>query len=290
MTMSSWSYEVPQELSEGQYARWQTLLEQRTGICFLQHKSILQTGLNQRMKEADYDNYEHYFNWVNRVPEGLAEWTRLVDSISVNETSFFRDPDAYNTVRNFLAEYLNSQTEKKSLNLWSLGCSTGEEAYSLAMVANDVIDYLTRETLFGVVATDISRTALAIARKAEYSQRKLEMVPVAIRNKHFISTEHGTYKIKDELKKRVCFVPGNLIEMDKMPNMKMDVIFCQNVLVYFQRHRKEQVLNSLVRHLNPGGVLVLGSGEASGWQHASLTRYADELVAAYVKQPNSNEG
>lgn len=288
--MSSWSYEVPQELSEGQYARWQTLLEQRTGICFLQHKSILQTGLNQRMKEADYDNYEHYFNWVNRVPEGLAEWTRLVDSISVNETSFFRDPDAYNTVRNFLAEYLNSQTEKKSLNLWSLGCSTGEEAYSLAMVANDVIDYLTRETLFGVVATDISRTALAIARKAEYSQRKLEMVPVAIRNKHFISTEHGTYKIKDELKKRVCFVPGNLIEMDKMPNMKMDVIFCQNVLVYFQRHRKEQVLNSLVRHLNPGGVLVLGSGEASGWQHASLTRYADELVAAYVKQPNSNEG
>lgn len=288
--MSSWSYEVPQELSEGQYARWQALLEQRTGICFLQHKSILQTGLNQRMKEAGYDNYEHYFNWVNRVPEGLAEWTRLVDSISVNETSFFREPDAYNTVRNFLADYLNGQTEKKSLNLWSLGCSTGEEAYSLAMVANDVIEYLTHETLFGVVATDISRTALAIARKAEYTQRKLEMVPVAIRNKHFTSTEPGTYQIKDELKKRVCFVPGNLIEMDKMPNMKMDVIFCQNVLVYFQRHRKEQVLNSLVRHLNPGGLLVLGSGEASGWQHASLTRYADELVAAYVKQPNSNEG
>lgn len=288
--MSSWSYEVPQELSEGQYARWQALLEQRTGICFLQHKSILQTGLNQRMKEAGYDNYEHYFNWVNRVPEGLAEWTRLVDSISVNETSFFREPDAYNTVRNFLADYLNGQTEKKSLNLWSLGCSTGEEAYSLAMVANDVIDYLTRETMFGVVATDISRTALAIARKAEYTQRKLEMVPVAIRNKHFTSTEPGTYQIKDELKKRVCFVPGNLIEMNKMPNMKMDVIFCQNVLVYFQRHRKEKVLNSLVRHLNPGGLLVLGSGEASGWQHASLTRYADELVAAYVKQPNSNEG
>ena len=288
--MSSWSYEVPQELSEGQYARWQALLEQRTGICFLQHKSILQTGLNQRMKEADYDNYEHYFNWVNRVPEGLAEWTKLVDSISVNETSFFREPDAYNTVRNFLAEYLNGQEEKKSLNIWSLGCSTGEEAYSLAMVANDVIDYLADETRFGVVATDISRTALAIARRAEYTQRKLEMVPVAIRNKHFISVEPGNYKIKDELKKRVCFVPGNLIEVDKMPSMKMDIIFCQNVLVYFQQHRKEQVLDGLVRHLNPGGLLVLGSGETSGWQHASLTRYADELVAAYVKQPNSHEG
>jgi len=288
--MSSWSYEVPLELSEGQYARWQALLEQRTGICFLQHKSILQTGLNQRMKEAGYDNYEHYFNWVNRVPEGLAEWTRLVDSISVNETSFFREPDAYNTVRNFLADYLNNQTDRKNLTLWSLGCSTGEEAYSLAMVANDVIDYLAHETLFGVVATDISRTALAIARKAEYGQRKLEMVPVAIRNKHFIAIEPGTYKIKDELKKRVCFAPGNLIEMGKMPSMKMDVIFCQNVLVYFQRHRKEQVLNSLVRHLNPGGLMVLGSGEASGWQHASLTRYTDELVTAYVKQPNSNEG
>jgi chemotaxis protein methyltransferase CheR/type IV pilus assembly protein PilK len=287
--MSTWSYEVPEELSDEQYARWQALLEQRTGICFLQHKSILQTGLNQRLKETGYSNYEHYFNWVSRVPDGLAEWTQLIDCISVNETSFFREPEAFGAVRNFLAEYLRQRPEQDTLNLWSLGCATGEEAYSLAMVASDVLGFLSRDGYFGVVGMDISRTALAIARKAEYAQRKLEMIPVAIRNKHFSTTDSGLFKINSELKKRVCFAPGNIIGLHKMPPMNMDVIFFQNVLIYFQRDRQEQVVNSLVKHLKPGGLLVLGPGEINAWQHPQMQRYSDERVTAYIKTPSQTD-
>ena len=281
--MSAWSYEAPTELSDSQYARWQTLLEQRTGICFLQHKSILQKGLSTRMREAGYEDYEKYFDWVSREPEGLIEWAQLVDTVSVKETSFFREPQSYNLVRNFLAERLSKNVNQTAVNLWSVGCSTGEEAYSLAMVASDVIDFLARDCFFGVVATDISRSALSVARKGEYNQRKLETVPLAIRNKHIVSSDLGICHIKPELKQRVCFVQGNVVEIDQMPQMNMDVIFCQNLLVYFQKERQAAVLDSLVRHLLPGGMLVLGPGEVTSWRNPQMKRDLDDKVLAFVK-------
>jgi chemotaxis protein methyltransferase CheR/type IV pilus assembly protein PilK len=286
--MSLWSYEASAELSDEQYRRWQTLLEQRTGISFLQHKSILQKGLSQRMREAGFSNYDEYFALVSQVPEGAVEWARLVDRVSVKETSFFREPQSFNLVRNFLAEYIQGRPRQPSINLWSVGCSTGEEAYSLAMVASDVIDFIGTDIFYGVVATDISRIALGDARKGEYGKRKLETVPLAIRNKHIESTDEGNCRVKDSLKQRVCFVQGNIVEFDRLPKMNMDVIFCQNVLVYFERHRLKAVLDSLVRHLNPGGLLVLGPGEVSNWQHPQMQRNSDDTVLAFIKQPDTH--
>ena len=288
--MSTWSFQATPELSDEQYARWQSLLEERTGICFLQHKSILQKGLSQRMREVGANDYEQYFQQVSAVPEGVVEWTQLVDRVSVKETSFFRDQHSYDAVRNFLLARLDQldSPDVYSLDLWSVGCSTGEEAYSLAMMANDVIDYLAAKCFLGVMATDISQTALMMARLGCYSKRKLDGLPLALKNKYFVRGSKHEYQIAPSLRQRLCFVQGNMLELEAAPKLAMDVIYCQNVLVYFHRDRQWQVLNALTEHLKPGGLLMIGPGEVMAWQHPKMQRSGDEKVQAYIKQGLTN--
>jgi chemotaxis protein methyltransferase CheR/type IV pilus assembly protein PilK len=158
------------------------------------------------------------------------------------------------------------------------------------MVASDVVDYLGSGQLYGVVATDISRTALDTARQGRYSRRKLETIPLAIRNKHVSIDDECEGQIKADLKQRVCFVQGNIVDINSWPQMRMDVIYCQNLLVYFQRQRQHEVLNSLVEHLNPGGLLVLAPAEASGWSHPVMQRHPDEMALAYIKRQQLSTG
>jgi chemotaxis protein methyltransferase CheR/type IV pilus assembly protein PilK len=283
----AWSYQAPPELTDEQYARWQTLLEERTGICFLQHKSILQKGLCQRMREINCDDYDQYFSRVSKLPEGIIEWTLLVDRVSVKETSFFRDQHSVKAVKCFLLQRLGNKRsngqQDYTLDIWSVGCSTGEEAYSLAMIASDVIDYLSVNIFLGVLATDISKTALTQAKKGRYASRKLAGMPVEIRDKYFKKSSISSDDIIAELKQKVCFVQGNIAELESAPKMAMDLIYCQNVLVYFRRSRHKQILDAMVKRLKPGGLLMLGPGEVTGWQHRQMRRSKDETVQAYVK-------
>jgi chemotaxis protein methyltransferase CheR/type IV pilus assembly protein PilK len=283
--MSQWTFQAPPELSDEQYARWQTLLEERTGICFLQHKSILQKGLSQRMREVGVDDYEDYYRRVSAIPEGVVEWTLLVDRISVKETSFFREPKSYSAVRSFLAERIASSAQRQdyTIDLWSVGCSTGEEALSLAMVANELIEKSKAKIFLGVMATDISKTALLEARRGVYSKRKVDSVPDRLKGKYFTQTGANEFTVLPELLQKVCFTQGNIIEFDRAPKMAIDVIFFQNVLVYFRRWRHKEVLDALVEHLKPGGILVVGPGEVSSWQHPLMRRSADDTIQAYVR-------
>lgn len=282
-----WAYKTPPKLNDQQYSQWQSLLEKRTGIYFSKHRSIIQTGLIQRMREIGIQDYECYFQQVSAEPHGMIEWARLVDKISVNETRFFRESNAISAVRNYLIDLLdkNNNADKAfPLDLWSVGCSTGEEAYSLAMTANEVIDYLSANCFLGVTATDISQVALSTARQGYYSFRKLEDMPLALKNKYFVKRSDGGYDIDHQLRQRICFAQGNLLELDKKPKSAMDIIYCQNVLIYFRKECQEQVLNELVEHLKPGGLLVVGLGEAAGWEHPAMLSNIDKTVQTFTKR------
>ena len=283
--MVSWSFKAPQELSDEQYLQWQTLLEQRTGICFLQHKSIMQKGLLQRMREVGIDDYQQYFSLVSAVPEGAVEWQLLVDRVSVKETSFFREPFSFAAVRQYLLSRLDAGLfdQDSTLDIWSVGCSTGEEAYSLAMMASDMLNYTASCAFLGVVATDISRTALAVASQGVYPARKLEALSPEMLQQYFVAGGKGLYQVRESLRQNICFVQGNITELNSVPKMKMDIIFCQNVLLYFRREKQKSVLDILVEHLKPGGMLMLGPGEVAGWRHPEVYRSSDEFVQAYLR-------
>lgn len=284
--MASWSYRASPELTDEQYACWQTLLEQRTGISFLQHKSILQKGLVQRMREIGVDDYQQYFNEVNSSPAGWSEWVKLVDCVSVKETSFFREQYSYQLIREYLLARLDSCEERQdnTLDIWSVGCSTGEESYSLAITAKETIDFLRADVFFGLIASDISQSALSVARQGRYLRRKIAGLAPALQRKYFKDYNDKNVEVVETLKEQMCFVQENILDFDSKPQLQMDIIFCQNVLIYFRRELQFKVLDSLVRHLKLGGVLIIGPGEVLGWQHQQMRRTKDEAVLSFVKQ------
>lgn len=277
-----WGIKSLAPISDEQFELWQTLIEARTGMTIgVARRSFLETNLAIRMREIGVSDYETYYEQLMAGPVAEREWAVLVDRLTVQETSFFRHPSSFALVRAHVAELLEAP-EKKNLNMWSVGCSTGEEPYSLAMQTDVQLSELKRgKVYFGVTATDISLPTLSRARTGIYGDRRLHNVPSAWKEKYFTSVVgKKEWQVKDELKKRVAFVQLNIMELDKAPLSGMDVIFCQNVLIYFRRFRKRDILTNLASRLAPGGLLVLGLGEAADWAHPQLTRvdYPDTLA------------
>ncbi len=298
--MEAWLQPALPPLNDQQFADWQQLVESTTGIDLSQHRPILQGGLSRRMRQLGHSDYDAYFDQVTRWPEGLSEWRLLLDSIAVKETSFFRQPAAFELMRNYLRKRVH---RTKTIDVWSVGCSTGEEAYGLAMVATDVIERESANCFLGVLATDLCSDALQHARAGRFRAKRLEQIPEALRRRFFIverktgtsSNIHATgsepfYCAQPSLKQRMCFAQTNLLDVASLPSLPMDVIFCQNVLVYFRRWRVKQVLDALVERLKPGGLLILGPGEAAHWHHPELVRTAHQGVTAWLRRVEPRAG
>lgn len=282
--VSSWTYKTSPELSDIQFGQWRELLEQRTGIHFSLHKSILQAGLYRRMQEIRCDDYEEYFQHVQAGPAGLFEWGELLNRITIRETRFFRDRSSFDFLHDYLLQRLaESGTRSGTLELWSAGCATGEEAYSLAIQAEECVELAGARVYYGVTGTDISSAALAHAREGVYRERQLEHLPEALCERVTTDFGHGRRRVSNALRERVCFVQANLMQSQRLPMIAMDVIYCQNVLIYFSRTSQKDVLDSFVERLKPGGLLIVGHGETQHWRHPQLARVRSPGVQAYIR-------
>ncbi|TQV69636.1 protein-glutamate O-methyltransferase CheR [Exilibacterium tricleocarpae] len=280
----AWSLQALPELSEAQFEQWSKLLEERTGIQLAsRQRPFLQTQIAMRMREVGYEDYGRYFDEVVSGEQSVMEWSRLVDQLVVKETSFFRHRPSIEYVRDLLQERINNQDLSRSFDVWSVGCATGEEPYSLAMVINDCFELAALDPYYGITATDISLLALGQARQGDYTVRKLEQLKPQERQRYFRETEGGHYRIDAALRDRLCFSQGNILQITDMPVAKMDVIFCQNLLVYFRRWRRRELLNAFVERLKPGGVLVIGLGEVVDWEHQYAQRVRDKNIQAYIR-------
>ncbi len=283
----SWSLQKTPELSDLQFEQWNRLLEERTGIQVAPHqRGYLQMQLTARMRELGINHYGHYFNEVSAGLKGMVEWLILVDRLLVKETRFFRHRDSLEAVRRLVQTRINNQQLHENFEAWSLGCATGEEPYSLAMVINDCFALAGLEPLFGITATDVSQPSLQRAREGVYSERRLEPLTDSERRRYFRAVSPGeqSWQVIAGIRERVCFSYGNVLQVADMPLVPMDVIYCQNLLIYFRRWRRREILNELARRLKPGGMLVIGLGEVIDWVHPDLQRVADDRVQAYVRR------
>lgn len=282
----AWSLRTLPTLSEDQFLQWGKLLEERTGIQLVfQQKAWLESQMNSRMRDHGDENYDSYFQFVaQETIEAKVEWSRLIDRIAVKETSFFRHRDSIEYVRNYLQQKINNQELNNSFDIWSLGCATGEEAYSLAMVVNDCFELAAINPYYGITAMDISSSALAAGRKGRYSKRRVEQVKPDEAKRYLQACTDGSYEVVNKLRDRVCFTHTNIIHARQLPQVQVDVIFCQNLLVYFRRWLRRDVLNALVERLKPGGLLIVGLGEVVDWEHPEMQRTGDDQVQAYVRQ------
>jgi chemotaxis methyl-accepting protein methylase len=280
---TAWTGMTPvPEIDEDEYLRWKLMLEDRTGMILPnERRSFLVTSLGIRMREIGYSDYASYYDFISKGTQGKVEWSVLVDRLTVHETRFFRHPSSVELIReHLLPQWTTSPAEQTSLHFWSVGCSTGEEPYTLAMLLDEFRETEQCNYYYGVTASDISLASLATGRRGIYHARKLRGVDEDTVEHYFRRIDDTHYEIDPELRKRICFAHINVLDMARVPVSKVHLIVCQNLLIYFDRERRIEILNNLARHLHPGGVLILGSGEILGWKPQDFERidYNDTLA------------
>lgn len=270
-----WSIKNTPSMDAEQFQLWQALLEERTGMTLArERKPFLETSLNIRMRELGLEDYDTYYEQlvVGATESRAMEWSVLVDRLTVQETSFFRHPGSFALVEDYVSRFAGEREEAACLNVWSVGCSTGEEAYSLAMLIQERFRDSDKQLFYGITGTDISLPTLAKARRGVFARRRVERIDPVLRDVYFQDLDAQNMKVVDSLRERVCFAHLNVLNLDQAPMNDMDLIFCHNMLIYFRRWRKRQIVSRLAERLAPGGILVLGPGEITDWQHPELER------------------
>ncbi|MBW0147913.1 CheR family methyltransferase [Marinobacter arenosus] len=285
-----WSLRRLPDMDEAQFTQWQTLLEHRTGITLsAERRSFLETNLGIRMREIGCSSYQAYYEQIVSGPDAVREWATLVDRLTVQETRFFRDPDAFRLVADYVLTRPREQLRKRPLEAWSVGCSSGEEPYTLAMVLNECMRQLELQPLFGITGSDISKPAIERAHHGQFNPRKLIGMDDDMKSRYFRPAERNTVEIVNSIRDRVCFTRLNVLDLDKAPMHGMNIIFCQNLLIYFRRWRRREIVKRLAERLAPGGLLVLGQGELTDWQPPGLQRVPSEHVLAWIKRQTDEE-
>lgn len=275
-------YAAAPQLTEKQFAEWRDLLEQRLGIRLNPNqRQFLQSQVAMRMREVGEEDFGAYFRHISDGSEGKLEWAILLDRLVVKETSFFRHRPSLDAVCRHLQERINNSALSQSYDVWSLGCASGEEPYSLAMLINESFELARLDSQFSLTGTDVSRVAISLARAACFSERKLQFVPPALRTKYFHQRAVNQFHFEHEVSRRLCFNCANVLDLDVMPKLDFDVVYCQNLLIYFPQRLREKILDEIVEKLKPGGLLVIGLGEVINWQNPRVSRINRADVQAY---------
>jgi chemotaxis protein methyltransferase CheR/type IV pilus assembly protein PilK len=285
----TWALKQLPAMADGEFSKWQRLLESRIGLDLSeQRRPFLESKLRMRMRAVNCESYTEYYELIRSSKTGLIEWFSLIDNLTIQETRFYRDPASFELVSDYMHSRVLSGSQTSGIQAWSVGCASGEESYSLAMLLQECFLALGVKQYFGISGTDISLSAIDQARKGSFSGRKLNNVSLELKQKYFARTAEDQYLFSPELRKRVCFSRVNLLELGKVPLRNMDIIFCQNVLIYFKRWRRREILNHFVDCLAPGGLLVLGQGEAADWEHPGIDRVPNEKALAFIRRSGSN--
>jgi chemotaxis protein methyltransferase CheR/type IV pilus assembly protein PilK len=268
-----------------EFRQWVELLEKRTGISLPEkRKSFLLASLNIRMRELGYEKYKDYFRHLLAGRSGAVEWEILVDRLTVHETRFFRDEAALKMLEECYLNHLASSENALGINIWSVGCATGEEPYSLAMFVDRTLTERNIPHYLAVTASDISSASLATGRTAIYHSNRLKNLSDVYRQTYFKVIDEDHYELDASLRERVCFTRLNLLHLAEATLGMMDIIFCQNVLIYFKRQQRRKILDQLVEHLRPGGILVLGAGEITDWQPDELENLGYPGILAFRRR------
>lgn len=254
-----------QQLTDAQFQQFSSLVYEKTGIYLKpEKKELLNARLGKRLRATGLNSFKDYYDYVMRDKSG-EELVQLIDSVSTNFTSFFRENSHFEILSSavlpgFVRE---GRGKNKEILFWSSACSSGEEPYTMGMV---VEDFASRHPGFHyrIMATDISTRVLAHAKRGVYPDDRISNVSKPFLKKYFqkgVGSSAGYVKIKDNVKGKIHFNRFNL--MDEFPwKESIDVIFCRNVMIYFNRETQQELVGKFYEALAPGGYLFIGHSES----------------------------
>ncbi|MFW6333882.1 MAG: CheR family methyltransferase [Desulfosalsimonas sp.] len=262
------------------FQQFADLIYREAGIHLAEHKQALVSArLGKRMRRLQISNFDEYYRYV--VNDGTrAELSLLLDAISTNVTYFYREPDHFDVLASVVRRWEDSG--QKRFRLWCAAASTGEEPYTIALTLAENLNDL-RDAK--ILATDISVSVLETAKRGEYEAKKLEKISRKLITKYFTSPggrgEDKIYMVKDYIKNMITFTWLNLADPPFPMRGPLDVIFCRNVMIYFDNAVRQRLLAEMHRLLKPGGYLVVGHAESlSGLAEG----FKSVRPSVYVKQ------
>ena len=278
-------------LDEIIFQRFKELIAAKTGLHInMQDKEKILKHILRRMKLLQIDTPEDYLQLLkNNTNDTQTEWQQFIVLLATGETHFFRDKGQFAIIRNYiLPEVMERRKSSRSLRIWSAGCSTGEEAYSLAIIVSGLIpDYHNWD--MHIIGTDINKQAIEKADRGIYSPWSFRTVDPGIQNRYF-SRINNEWELDEKIRWMVKFRTGNLIE-DVYPDYEtdihdMDIILCRNVFIYFDSDKVSSVLDKMKNTLSGEGYLITGHTELQSQNLNGLrTRVFPESVAYQKSSP-----
>jgi len=233
-------------------------------------KELVKARLSKRIREGQFGSFAEYYNYVN-TGEGTEEFIAMIDSLSTNLTSFFREDSHFRALSRIVPALLcePARRSRSRLRFWSAGCSTGEEPYTIAITALEAVQGINAE--LSILATDISTKVLGKAQQGIYAADRVKTIPSELLRKYFQLGQGkwaGHFRVKKGLRDLVTFQRFNLMDSLKASD-PFDVIFCRNVMIYFDKKTQEGLVNRFHDRLVKDGYLFIGHSESlTGLNHA----------------------
>jgi chemotaxis protein methyltransferase CheR len=251
------------QMSNEQFRSLAKIIYDRSGIHFPDTKKyILESRLTHRLQELEMDSFDQYVALLSMGPYQQDEFQEMFNRITINETSFFRN-DAQLDVfeKRTLPELLEARAKTKRLRIWSAACSTGDEPFTLAILLHRTLGVRLTDWKIEILGTDISERALNVAQSGEYTSYSVRSTPKMVMDKYF-KFDGRSYKLSEDIRNMVSFEKHNL--KDRLAAKRhgtWDVIFCRNVLIYFDDEMKKQVIGMFSDQLAEDGTLFIGHSE-----------------------------
>ncbi|OVE77377.1 chemotaxis protein CheR [bacterium F16] len=255
------------DMSVNEFNDIRSLVYDAFGISLAEHKhSLVKSRLQKHLLRQGHGSYRDYINAVKADASGDALAT-LANRISTNYTYFYRESPHFEFLsKTALPEICSSLNEKgsKDLRMWCAGCSSGQEAYTLQILNMEHLGSDYSQWHAGLLATDISTKALSYAMKAIYPKETVEKLPPKLRNAYFTSIDNENLQVADKVRKEVMFRRFNLMTQNFPFSGKFQVIFCRNVMIYFDRETRDALVERYAQVMAPGGYLFIGHSETLG--------------------------
>ncbi|MFP4113898.1 MAG: CheR family methyltransferase [Spirochaetota bacterium] len=254
------------DITDEEFARITTLVHTRFGIDLSKKRTLIRGRLNGTLRSLGYRSFADYMEEVDRDATG-GHLLDMIDRLSTNHTFFFREADHLDYLTTTALPALWNGDAERGLRdgrIWCAGCATGEEPYSILIALADHygLESLPAHPL--ILATDISSTALAIAQRAVYPVARVREAGDIVKRGYAVQETPTEIRIKESIRRRVLFKRLNLMRHDFPFRNKFDVVFCRNVMIYFDQPTRRALVEAFRRHLLPGGYLFLGHSESMG--------------------------
>lgn len=269
------------KITDNEFNDFSRYVQANYGIFFKnEKKTLIQGRLSQVIRDLKFKSLSEYLNYVKSDTTGEASVV-LLNRITTNHTFFMREPAHFYYFRDKVLPFLVSTVRSKDLRIWSAASSTGEEAYTLAMLIDEYFGPSKGDWDTKILATDISADVIETAKRGIYSKDKIEALPESWQRIHFRKYDDRNYMISDKMKNEVIFNRLNLMD-EKFPFRRdMHVIFCRNVMIYFDNDTKNDLAERLYDITAPGGFLFVGHSENL---ERNKTRYKYIMPSIYRKE------